>query len=80
MWGEENGKGKKEMGNLLGNPILLYNYKVPQIRRPYIRDRSRAFQMVSLSAVWLIQISPISFSKVKLTVPEVFFLSCCINA
>ena len=29
MWGEENGKGKKEMGNLLGNPILLYNYKVP---------------------------------------------------
>ena len=44
MWGEDNGIGKKEMGNLLGNPILLYNYKVPQIRRPYIRDRSRAFQ------------------------------------
>ena len=21
MWGEENGKGKKEMGNLLGNPF-----------------------------------------------------------
>ena len=21
MWGEENGKGKEEMGNLLGNPI-----------------------------------------------------------
>ena len=24
MWGEENGKGKEEMGNLLGNPILLH--------------------------------------------------------
>ena len=48
MWGEENGKGKEEMGNLLGNPILLYNYKVPQIRRPYIRDRSQAFQKLCL--------------------------------
>ena len=27
MWGEENGKGKEEMGNLLGNPILLHYYK-----------------------------------------------------
>lgn len=26
MWGEENGKGKEEMGNLLGNPILLHYY------------------------------------------------------
>lgn len=28
MWGEENGKGKEEMGNLLGNPILLHYYKI----------------------------------------------------
>ena len=26
MWGEENGKGKEEMGNLLGNPSLLHYY------------------------------------------------------
>ena len=29
MWGEENGKGKEEMGNLLGNPILLHYYNKP---------------------------------------------------
>ena len=27
MWGKENGKGKEEMGNLLGNPILHYYNK-----------------------------------------------------
>jgi len=25
MWGEENGKGKEEMGNLLGNLLHYYN-------------------------------------------------------
>ena len=33
MWGEENGKGKEEMGNLLGNPILLHYYNKPKIRK-----------------------------------------------
>ena len=34
MWGEENGKGKEEMGNLLGNPILLQYYKKLQDQTP----------------------------------------------
>ena len=34
MWGEENGKGKEEMGNLLGNPILLHYYYKFQDQAP----------------------------------------------
>lgn len=34
MWGEENGKGKEEMGNLLGNPILLHYYNKFQAQTP----------------------------------------------
>ena len=34
MWGEENGKGKEEMGNLLGNPILLHYYYKFQDQTP----------------------------------------------
>ena len=34
MWGEENGKGKEEMGNLLGNPILLHYYNKFQDQTP----------------------------------------------
>ena len=34
MWGEENGKGKEEMGNLLGNPILLHSYNKFQDQTP----------------------------------------------
>ena len=34
MWGEENGKGKEEMGNLLGNPILLHDYNKFQDQTP----------------------------------------------
>lgn len=34
MWGEENGKGKEEMGNLLGNPILLHCYNKFQDQTP----------------------------------------------
>lgn len=34
MWGEENGKGKEEMGNFLGNPILLHYYNKFQDQTP----------------------------------------------
>ena len=34
MWGEENGKGKEEMGNLLGNPIPFHYYNKFQDQTP----------------------------------------------
>ena len=34
MWGEETGKGKEQMGNLLGNPILLHYYNKFQDQTP----------------------------------------------
>ena len=43
MWGEENGKGKEEMGNLLGNPILLHYYNKPnedKYRIPKFQDQT----------------------------------------
>lgn len=42
--------------------------------------KSNISKIVSLSAVWLRQMSPTSFNRVKLMTPAVFFLSCFISS
>lgn len=37
MWGEENGKGKEEMGNLLGNPMQNDYYNATNTYQ-YVRE------------------------------------------
>lgn len=44
------------------------------------RMKSRASSISAFVAVWLMRMSPMPPSRVKLIVPEVFFLSCVMSS
>ena len=54
--------------------FIFHSHQFPSLKK------SRASSSSSFVAVWLILMSPMSASRVKLIVPAVFFLSCFISS